>query len=239
MIAHRFSRRGILCGTASLAALAASGQLLAGPAQRLPQRGHFVIRNAFVMTMERDTGDIAGCDVQVRDGTIVAVGPKLNVQGAATINGEGMIVLPGLVETHWHMWNTLLRSMSGEKPDFGYFRTTSALGRAFEPSDMYKGTRLAAAEAINSGITHVHDWCHNIRTPEHARADLRALKEAGLRGRFSYGPMQGHDVKTPIDLADIEKLKEAWAEWSEDDLLTLGMAWRGQGGNNPATAVPE
>ena len=76
-----------------------------------------------------------------------------------------MIVLPGLVETHWHMWNTLLRGMSGEKPDYGYFRTTAVLGRVFEPGDMYQGTRLAAAEAINSGITFVHDWCHNIRSP--------------------------------------------------------------------------
>ncbi len=185
MIAHRFSRRGILRGTASLAALAASGQSLAAPAQRLPQRGHFVIRNAFVMTMERDTGDIAGCDVQVRDGAIVAVGPKLNAPAAAVINGEGMIVLPGLVETHWHMWNTLLRSMSGDKPDTGYFRTTAVLGQKCEPADMYQGTRLAAAEAINSGITFVHDWCHNIRGFDYAEADLRALQGGRVSGRAS------------------------------------------------------
>ena len=34
---------------------------------------------------------------------------------------------------------------------------------------MYQGTRLAAAEAINSGITFVHDWCHNIRSPDTPR----------------------------------------------------------------------
>src|SRR5882724_7345856 len=183
MIAHRFSRRGILRGATSLAALAASGQSLAAPAQRVPQRGHFLIRNAFVMTMERDTGDIAGCDVQVRDGAIVAVGPKLNAPGAATINGEGMIALPGLVETHWHMWNTLLRSMSGDKREYGYFPTTLALGKVFLPQDMYQGTRLACAEALYSGITSVHDWCHNIRSPEYAAADLRALQDSGIRGR--------------------------------------------------------
>src|SRR5882724_1336284 len=207
MIAHRFSRRGILRGTASLAALAVSGQSLAAPAQRLPQRGHFLIRNAFVMTMERDTGDIAGCDVQVRDGAIVAVGPKLNAPGAATINGEGMIVLPGLVETHWHMWNTLLRSMSGDKPDLGYFRTTAALGQKYDPADMYQGTRLAAAEAINNGITFVHDWCHNIRSFDYAEQDLRALREAGLRARFSYGGAQGMSNSQGIVLADLERLE--------------------------------
>src|SRR5260370_12190776 len=99
MIAHRFSRGGILRGTASLAALAASGQTLAAPAQRLPQRGHFVIRNAFVMTMERDTGDIAGCDVQVRDGPIVAVGPNLHPPAPPTINAQPLTLLPHLLQT--------------------------------------------------------------------------------------------------------------------------------------------
>jgi cytosine/adenosine deaminase-related metal-dependent hydrolase len=113
------------------------------------------------------------------------------------------------------------------------------LGRVFEPSDMYRGTRLAAAEAINSGMTFVHDWCHNVRNPQFAREDLRALKESGLRARFSYGPMQGHDLKQTIDLADIEKLKNEWPQHSPDGLITLGMAWRGHGGNQPANAVPE
>jgi cytosine/adenosine deaminase-related metal-dependent hydrolase len=50
--------------------------------------------------------------------------------------------------------------------------------------------------------------------------------------------MQAHDNKQPIDLADLEKLKNEWDQWSNDGLITLGMAWRGHGGNNPATAVP-
>src|SRR6185503_3273813 len=192
----------------------------------LPGRRNIVIRNAYVMTMEKDVGDLKDADVHVRDGAIVAVGQKLNAPGAAVIDGRGTIVMPGLVETHWHMWNTLLRGMSAAKPDNGYFRTSAGLGRVFEPGDMYQGTRLAAAEAISSGITFVHDWCHNIRGPEFARQDLRALKESGLRARFSYGPAQGHDLKQTIDLADLEKLKSEWAQHGNDGLITLGMAWR-------------
>ena len=238
MIAYRVSRRGILRGSATLATLAATGQSIAAPAQRLPARGHFVIRNAHVMTMERDTGDIAGADVHVRDGVIVAVGPKLNAAGATTINGDGMIVLPGLIETHWHMWNTLLRSMSGDKAETGYFRTTAALGQKCEPPDMYQGTRLAAAEAINSGITFVHDWCHNIRGFDYAEADLRALRETGVRARFSYGGSQGMPNSAGINLNDLNQLHRDWASYGNDGLITLGLAWRGMGGNNPATAIP-
>jgi len=235
------SRRALLGGAAS----ALFSGLPAGAAPRppapikLPARGNVVIRNAYVMTMEKDAGDLKDADVHVHNGVIVAVGQKLNAPGARVIDGRGMIVMPGLVETHWHMWNTLLRGMSGEKPDYGYFRTSAMLGRVFEPGDMYQGTRLATAEAISSGITFVHDWCHNVRGPEFARQDLRALQESGLRARFSYGPMQGHDLKQPIDLADIEKLKSEWEQHSNGGLIALGMAWRGHGGNQPANAVPE
>jgi 5-methylthioadenosine/S-adenosylhomocysteine deaminase len=237
-----FTRRGLLGGVAASALLSVSQ---AGSAPRppapvpLPARRNIVIRNAYVMTMEKDVGDLKDADVHVRDGAIVAVGQKLNAPGAAVIDGRGTIVMPGLIETHWHMWNTLLRGMSGEKPESGYFRTSAGLGRVFEPGDMYQGTRLAAAEALSSGITFVHDWCHNIRGPEFARQDLRALKESGVRARFSYGPMQGHDPKQSLDLADIEKLKTEWAQHGNDGLITLGMAWRGHGGNQPANAVPE
>jgi 5-methylthioadenosine/S-adenosylhomocysteine deaminase len=136
------------------------------------------------------------------------------------------------------MWNTLLRSMSGEKPEHGYFATTRALGEKFEPGDMYQGTRLAAAEAINSGITFVHDWCHNIRGFDFAEGDLRALRESSLRGRFSYGGAQGMPNSAGISIEDLERLQRDWANYSNDGLLSLGLAWRGLGGNNPATAIP-
>ena len=237
-----FSRRHVLGGALAVGAAGFAG-LSAGqsdaaprPGGKLPERGNFVIRGAYVMPMEVD--DIFNGDVHVKEGVIVAVGPNLKPRGAASIDGRGMIVLPGLVETHWHMWNTLLRSMSGDKPEFGYFRTAAGLGRVYQPGDMYQGTRLACAEAIFSGITFVHSWCHNIRGPDYAEADLRALRESGLRARFSYGAMQGHPNNQPIDLADLERLHHDWPRYANDGLISLGMAWRGQGGNNPATAVP-
>ena len=102
---------------------------------------------------------------------------------------------------------------------------------------MYQGTRLACAEAINSGITHVHDWCHNIRGADYADADLRALRESGLRARFSYGGSQGMANSQGIDLGDLRRLARDWAGLSNEGLIALGLAWRGMGGNNPASAI--
>ncbi len=235
-----FTRRDLLTGSAAfgMAAVGLKNTFAApSPAPRLPPRANIVIRNTYVMTMEPGVPDIKGGDVHIRDGAIVEIGQFIKAPNTTTIKGEGMILMPGLVETHWHMWNTLLRSMSGEKPEFGYFRTTAALGQKFEPMDMYRGTRLAVAEAINSGITFVHDWCHNIRGADHLEADLRALRESGLRGRFSYGGAQGMPNTQGIDLALLEQLAKDWSGYSNDGLLTLGLAWRGMGGNNPATAI--
>jgi 5-methylthioadenosine/S-adenosylhomocysteine deaminase len=132
-----------------------------------------------------------------------------------------------------------LRCMSGEDPRYGYFRTSTGLGRLFGPGDVYQGTRLACLEAIHSGITSVHDWCHNVLGPEHVAAGLAALAESGLRGRFSYGWAAGHRNDQPIDLAGLEGLAREWDTRSNGGLLRLGMAWRGPGGSNPAMVVPE
>ncbi len=222
-------------GSLSLAGCAS----MSGPGSTAtPAQGEFVIRNAFVMTMAA-AGDLAGADVHVRGGAIVAVGRGIAAPDATVIDGRGMIVLPGLIETHWHMWNTLLRSMSGDKPEHGYFPTARNLGIAYVAEDMYQGTRLAAAEAINSGITFVHDWCHNIRGPEYAEANLRALREAGIRARFSYGSAQGYANDKPIDSADIARLQRNWKQYSNGDLLHLGLAWRGMstGGTGTVSAA--
>jgi cytosine/adenosine deaminase-related metal-dependent hydrolase len=240
---RRFGRRGLLQGMAAVGALgliqpaAALAQTKGGATRPLLARGNFVIRNAYVMTMEPGLGDLVGGDVHVNNGAIVAVGKKLAAPGATAIDGRDMIVLPGFVETHWHMWNSLLRSMAGDNPDHGYFRTTALIGRAYDAEDMYHGTLLAAAEALNNGMTHVHSWCHNIRGPDYARADLRALQESGLRARFSYGAPQGLAGKDLPDLADMERLHGEWDKHSNGGLIALGFAWRGQGGNS--APVPE
>jgi cytosine/adenosine deaminase-related metal-dependent hydrolase len=202
-----------------------------------------VIRSGYVVTMDPALGDLPDGDVLVTGGRIAAVGPGLDAAGARELDARGMIVAPGLVETHWHLWNTLLRSMSGGRPGSGrpagYFPVSLGLGQAFTDQDNYQGTLLACAEAINSGITTVHDWSHNVRGPAHAEAELRALAEAGLRARYSYGYSAGHPNDQPMDLGGLRALHRDWdAAWGGTGRLSLGMACRGLGGSNPATRVP-
>ncbi|EWY37249.1 hypothetical protein N825_21200 [Skermanella stibiiresistens SB22] len=227
------SRRSLL-GSMALGGLALSASLpswrsaLAGQITRQPPpRGEFVIRGGYVLTMEPGVADLLQGDVHVRDGVLVAVGENLAAPGAEVIDGAGFIVSPGLVDTHWHMWTSLMRNMANGVPGSGYFQVVTQVGSAFLPEHMYAGTLLSAAEAINAGITTVHDWCHNIRTPEHARSGLQALGDAGIRGRFSYGPYRPLSPQQPLDVADFTRLHDQWAEFANGGLLSLGLGWRG------------
>jgi cytosine/adenosine deaminase-related metal-dependent hydrolase len=203
---------------------------------------NLLIRGGYVLTMD-SAGDLPGGDVHLRDGVIQQIGRNLDEPDAEVIDASGKIVAPGLVDTHWHMWNTLLRGMSDGRPTpdgpdrGGYFATCVGMGRHFLPGDTYAGTRLAAAEAIDAGITTVHDWAHNIRGLDWAEAGLRALGESGLRARFSYGYETGHANDQLMALDDLAAIRSQWPSYHADDRIHLGVAWRGTGGSNPAMRV--
>ncbi len=224
---HALARRDFLSGALAIGALGAAPLRFARSQARVTQPTEFVIRNAYVLTMDAALGDLPDADVHVRNGAIAAVGRALQAPGAERIDGAGMIVLPGLVETHWHLWSSLLRSLSGDRAEHGYFPTSRTVGTFYTAKDMYAAARLAAAEAVHSGITFLHDWCHNVRGPEYAEESLRGLTEAGIRARFSYGSPTGASNDAPIDLADLARLHSRWASYSSSGLLTLGLAWRG------------
>jgi cytosine/adenosine deaminase-related metal-dependent hydrolase len=187
-------------------------------------RPEFVIRNAYVMTMDNTIGDLEKGDVHVRQGEIVAVGTQLTAPNAQIINGQNTIVLPGLIDTHWHLWTALFRSRSGDTEEQGYFPLSERLGKGYTPEDVYHATRLATAEALFSGITTVHDFNHNIRTLEYAQAGVEALFDAGIRARFSYGYYKDQSPEEATPFSNIRQLQRSWNH--QNRLLSLGFAPR-------------
>ena len=241
---HAATRRLILRSAAALAAAGAAGcmpgaggessalSVDASPGARaLPRRGEFIVRGATVLSMDPKIGDLAQGDVYVRDGAIVAVGRGLDAPGAAVIDGAGMICLPGFVDTHLHLWTSLARSLIRvDDAARSYFPVTNRLGPFYTPVDSYRAVSLGLAECISAGVTTVHNWAHNIVSPEHADAELRAMRDLGVRGRFAYGPAQGMPNDRPMDLAGLARIQKAWMP--NDGLLTLGICSRNVG-NDP------
>ena len=150
-----------------------------------PQPGQPVVfRNATVLTMDDAHTVLNNADVLVSGEQIAAVGPNLEVpEGTAAIDAAGGIVMPGMVDTHRHMWQTAMRGYGADwtlTQYFVYYYLT--WGKFFRPQDVYAGNLLAAIESIDSGVTTTVDWSHGLRTTDHAEAAVDALEE--VPGRF-------------------------------------------------------
>jgi 5-methylthioadenosine/S-adenosylhomocysteine deaminase len=239
MTHDRMSRRTVLKGATALGAVLATTSQRAsaqqapartakGPAAKLPARGEFVIRGANVLTMDPKIADLATGDVHVRDGAIVAVAAKVDAPKAQVINGSGMICMPGIVDTHWHLWTSLFRPfVRADLPAVGYFPVSNRLGQLMTPEDSYRAVTLGLAEAMSAGCTTVHNWAHNVRSPEHADGELAGMRDTGMRGRFAYGPAQGMPNEQPMDFAGIARVQKDWMP--ADGLLTMGICSRNVG----------
>ncbi len=117
--------------------------------------------------------------------------------------------------------------MSGDTKERGYFSISERLGKAYTPEDIiYRAVRFATAEAMFSGITTVHDFNHNVRTLDYAKAAMRALTDTGIRARFSYGYYQGQPSEEATNFDSIAALQREWITESKDNLLSLGFAPR-------------
>jgi cytosine/adenosine deaminase-related metal-dependent hydrolase len=151
-----------------------------------------VFRNATVLTMDDAHHVLHGADVLVTGDTITAVGPGLGVpEGTAEIDATGGIVMPGMIDTHRHMWQTAMRGYGADWTLTQYFVWNYLQwGKSFRPADIYAGNLLSAIEAIDAGVTTTVDWSHNLQTVEHAEAAADALQEVPGRFVLAYGNIQ-------------------------------------------------
>ena len=124
---------------ALLARRGAFAQIARGTIGALPERGEFFIRNAHVLSMEQSLGDMPGADIHLRGGVILAVGHGLQAPGAEVIDASDMIAIPGLIDTHWHMWGSVARNMAGDDAKTGYYLFARAVGDVFTPEDNARG----------------------------------------------------------------------------------------------------
>ena len=149
-----------------------------------------VIQGAQAVTMDEGLGDFASADILIEDGAIKAVGPSLQAPAdAERIDGAGMIALPGIIDTHTCLWQTVLR---GYVPDLwpgAYYSALLPLRQHYSAEDNYNAAYVGAFEMLSYGTTTVVDYCHNIRGPEFAPSSIAALRTAGIRHLFTYSFM--------------------------------------------------
>ncbi|TDV72501.1 amidohydrolase family protein [Pseudomonas sp. LP_7_YM] len=199
---------------------------------------HLIIRHATVLSMEPDAAVMNDTDVRLRDGRIVALGKGLPGEGAEVIDATGMILIPGLVDSHWHLWNSLLRNSAPAPGGEAFFKSQLAISKRFTPQMSALGVRLGLLEAVNGGITTVNNWAHNLRNPAFAQAELNAMFASGLRGRFWYGYAQDLDATAAMNFADIQRV-HAQLQSTPESRVDLGIAIRGPERTQPDVWGPE
>jgi cytosine/adenosine deaminase-related metal-dependent hydrolase len=171
-----------------------------------PRRGDYLIQGGSVVSLDPTVGTLRRADVHVRDGRIVAVAAGLDAPEAERLDASRMIVMPGLVDSHFHMWSTLGRNYVAE--GFEYFPAKWATSAVYEPEDFYRSVTLGLVECVAAGITTVHNWSHNTRSPAHADAELSAHRDALVRARYSYGHRDLLPEDEPLDFTDIDRVRQ-------------------------------
>ncbi|SEC42877.1 Cytosine/adenosine deaminase [Streptomyces sp. 3213] len=151
-----------------------------------------VLRGGTVLPMDRARRVLSDTDVLVTGDRITAVGPRLAVpEGTAEIDASDGIVMPGMIDTHRHMWQTAMRGYGADWTLTQYFVWYYLEhGTAFRPEDVHAGNLLAAVEALDAGVTTVVDWSHGLQTVDHADAAVDALRAVPGRFVLAYGNIQ-------------------------------------------------
>ena len=192
-----------------------------------------------LVTMDADRREIPGGGIFVRDGVIEAVGPSasLPTQADETLSLAGCLALPGLINTHHHMYQSLTRALPGAQDAelFAWLRRLYPVWAGLTPEMIRISTLTAMAELILSGCTTSSD--HLYLYPNGARLDdsIEAAAQIGMRfhaarGSMSLGESQGglppdrlvEDEDTI--LKDTQRLIETWHDPARHAMLRIVVA---------------
>ncbi|MBM3518203.1 MAG: amidohydrolase family protein, partial [Alphaproteobacteria bacterium] len=193
--------------------------------ETMAERKRLLIRGGRVITLDSALGDFDRGDVLVEGDTIRAVGPHLEAGDAEVIDATGMIVMPGFVDAHRHIWQTQFRTIATDWSLFDYMVWMRTIyGAFYRPEDVYLANYVGTLEALNAGITTIVDHCHVINSPEHADEAIRGLRDGGIRGVFCYGIFSNpsYTPGAPFDRQRvIDQAFGPVAPWRWDDMVRV------------------
>jgi len=152
-----------------------------------------LIKNAYVSTMDDHQREFPDGGLFMRDGLIEKVGPSAEMPETAdeVLELRGHVVLPGLINTHHHFYQTLTRVVPAAQNGnlFTWLKTLYPIWARLTPEDIFISTQTALAELALSGCTTASD--HLYLFPNGSRLDdeIAASQEVGLRLQASRGSM--------------------------------------------------
>lgn len=183
-----------------------------------------LIRNAFILTMN-DALDVISGDVLVQAGRVAAVGDVGDLRADRVINAGGGYLLPGFIQTHVHLCQTLFRGYADDLALLDWLKTRIwPMEAAHTRSSLAAAARLAAAELLLGGTTSVL----TMETVHDTDAVFEALEPLGLRAVVGKCMM---DAGAGVPARLVEETRR-----SIDESLMLAARWHGRAHGRLRTA---
>ena len=171
-----------------------------------------LIRGAALISMDPAIGDLDSGDVLIEGRKITALAPNIEADDAEIIDARGMILMPGMIDGHRHLW----ASMRLARAKLNLMNLHLALGPCMRPEDLYNFTYLGGKATIDSGVTRVVDHSHITTTPEKGEASVRGAIDSGvggfccyrIGGNTNYGP--GDSVDSNVAWENVFARPDEW-----------------------------
>ena len=190
-----------------------------------------LIAGATVLSMDDQVGDHVSASILINGDRITAIGPHVTTADADAIDGTGLIAIPGLVDAHRHIWQSVLTMVAADADLSTYFaEVPGRLAPAFKVEDAHTANLIGALQALDAGITSIFDWSHIQHSPDHTDAMVEALSESGIRAVFGYGfpnnePAWSMDSDRPVP-EDVRRVRTNVLT-SDEARVTMALSVRG------------
>ena len=163
-----------------------------------------------------DRWEVLDGDVSIRDGHIAAIGANITARHDRTVDARGGYILPGFIQTHIHLCQTLFRGFADDLPLMDWLRTRVwPMEAAHTPASLRAATRLATTELLASGTTSVL----TMETVHDTDVVFEAVAESGMRATIGKC-MMDFDAQVPA------RLREG-TQASLDESLAIRARWDG------------
>lgn len=198
-----------------------------------------LIKHAYLATFDDHQTEISDGGLFIRDGFIEQVGPTASLPATAdeVLDLSDHLVLPGLVNTHHHFYQTLTRAVPAAQSAnlFNWLKTLYPIWARLTPEDIYTSTQTALAELALSGCTTASDHLYLFPNGSKLDDEIEAARQLGMRlhasrGSMSLGESQGGLPPDSITdkedhiLADSERLIQRYHDPKPGALIQIVLA---------------
>ncbi len=179
--------------------------------------GSILIKGATIVTMDQNNSIVSG-DLFIREGRIAEIGKRIGSDAAETIDATDCVVLPGFVQTHIHLCQTIFRGAADDLSLIDWLKKRVwPMEAAHTRESIRASARLGIAELIKGGTT----CALTMETVRHTEEVLRVVDETGFRATVGKCMMdKGDEVPRALHEETAASIRES---------VALIEQWHGRG----------